>query len=227
MSKKIDRAVHGPSWAEIILGIILSTTLGIVLGATLLIIKPVVVAKELPKEPDPKAIYYLEGTVDTSKARQAPAKRAAFLQGQSVTVTEEELNALAAPAAAPATPAKPGATPPPAAAPAEAVAAGAPNFRIRNGEFQLAVPVTINAADLGQKIIVQSRGGFVKQGDIFIYEPTSILVGSCPVERLPFVANYVKQKVLAAHPIPEDLAAAWAKVTNVTVEGNALKVAMQ
>ena len=108
MSKKIERAVHGPGWAEVILGAVLSAVLGVVLGAALLILKPIVVVKELPKEPVAGAVYYVEGSRDTAKAKQALAKRKAFAQGQSVTVTEDEINSLAAPAAAaPATPPPP------------------------------------------------------------------------------------------------------------------------
>ena len=62
MSKKIDRAAHGPGWAEVILGAVLSIVLGVVLGAVVLIIRPVVVAKELPKEPDPNSL-----TVEAAK----------------------------------------------------------------------------------------------------------------------------------------------------------------
>jgi hypothetical protein len=225
MSKKIDRATHGPSWAEIILGVFLSTGLGIVIGAVALMLKPVVTAKEPPKEPDAKAVYYIEGGRDTSKAKQAPAKRAAFAQGQSVSVTEDELNALVGAPAAPAPAAKPGETPPPAA-PAGALAFGTPNFRIEDGALQIAAPVTVNVAGLGQKLIVQARGGFVKSGDRFVYSPDKLYVGSCPVERLPFLAGYVRGQFLAAQAIPEDLAAAWPKLANVAIEGKTLTLTM-
>ena len=237
MSKKIDRAVHGPSGTEIILGIVFSLALGIVLGAVLMIIKPVVVVKEQPKEPDPKAVvtgmstvYYIEGSRETGKARQASAKRTAFLQGESVSVTEDELNALAPTPAAPATPAalSPKAGEKPAAPPAPAMLATGPvNFRIRDGELQIAAPVTINAAGFAQKVIVQARGGFVKEADQFVYRPNTLYVGSCPVQRLPYVADFLREKFMAAQAVPEDLAAAWAKATDVTVEGNSLNVTMQ
>lgn len=239
MSKKIERAIHGPGWAEVILGAVLSAGLGIVLGAALLILRPVVVVKEMPKEPVAGAVYYLAGSNDTSKAKQALAKRKAFAQGQSVTVNEDELNSLVTPAAAPATPppAKPGAKGAPKAeekaAPAPAAAAGggmlatgAPNFRIRGGAVQIAVPVTINVLDLGQKVTVQARGGFVKQGAGFSFQPDTLLVGSCPVQRLPFVGGYVQKQFLSAQAVPEDIATSWAKLANVTVEGDALKLAM-
>jgi hypothetical protein len=248
MSKKIDRAKHGPSWAEVILGAVLSLVLGVVIGAVLLILRPVEVAKEKPKEPNPKVVYYLEGARDSNKAKQALAKRKAFVEGQSVTVTEDEINSLITPTgAAPGAPATaekgkdakakdPKAKAPeksdkaaPAAAPAssgEAFAPGAPNFRLADGVMQVGVPVMVNALGLGQKVIVQARGGFVKQGDLFVYEPTDMYLGSCPVQRLPFLATYVRDKFIATQPIPEDIKASWSKLTNVAIEGNALKLTM-
>lgn len=235
MSKKTDRALHGPSWTEVILGAFLSLILGIVIGATLLILRPPVIAKEEPKERERGVVYYIEGSKDSSKAKQAAAKKQAFVAGQSVTVTEEEVNALLAPAAAPAPGAAKGAEKgkekkdgkEAEAAPAASdgyFTAGAPNVRIREGAVQVSVPVTIGLID--QKVIAQAKGGFVKQGDIFVYEPETMYLGSCPVERLPLVAGLVRDKVLASQSIPEDVVAAWKKLANVTVEGNAVKLTM-
>lgn len=231
MRKKIDRAIHGPSWAEVILGAALSLVLGVVLGAALLVIKPVAQVKELPKEADrdAKAVYYIEGSRDGAKARQALAKRKAFVAGQSVEANEDELNSLVGAALAPAAP-KPDAkkkekTAPPPAPPDGFFTAGTPNFRIRDGQLQIGIPVTLNA--IGQKVIVHARGGFVKKGDEFVYEPSQLYLGSCPVQRLPFLAGFVSSKVFGAQAIPEDIATAWKKATNVTIEGNTVKVAMQ
>jgi hypothetical protein len=239
MSKKIDR--HGPGWAEVILGATLSVILGVALGALLLIARPVVVAKEMPKEADRdrKAVYYVEGSRDPAKARQAAAKRQAFVAGQSVTVTEDELNTLTGPATPPGAPTAPkdkakadakgkeaGKDAPPAASTDDAFAVGTPNFRINSGVMQVGVPVTVNALGLGQKIIVQARGGFAKDGNIFVFDPNELYLGSCPVQRLPLLSGYVRNKFLASQPIPEDIKTAWTKLSNVAVEGNALKLTM-
>jgi hypothetical protein len=223
MSKKIDRATHGPSWAEIILGIVLSLGLGIVLGIGVMVARPVETVKELPKEPDAKVVYYIEGSKDAAKARQAPAKRAAFAKGQSVSLNEDELNTLAS-TPPPAPPTKAGEAPPPAPA-AGAVAPGTPNFRIRDGEMQVGVPVTISA--IGQKVIVHGKGNFAKEGDKFVFVPNKLYVGSCPVERIPILSRYVRNKLLVVDQLPEDVAAAWPKLTNVTIEGNLLTLATQ
>lgn len=227
---KVDRKIHGPGWGEVILGAILSLLLGIVLGALLLILKPVEIAKEMPKEPVPGTLYYVEGIRgDSSSARQALAKRKAFVEGQSVKLTEQELNALAQ-AAAPSTPAakqEEKGQPTEPAKPAETVAIGIPNVRIRENVMQVGVPVTVNVLGLEHKVIAQARGGFTKQGNVFVYDPAEMYFGSCPVQRLPFLSDYIRKKLAGGQPIPEDIAAAWPKLANVSIEGNTLNLAMQ
>jgi hypothetical protein len=240
MSKKVQRALHGPSWTEVILGAVLSLVLGVVIGAVLLIVRPVVVKKEMPKDAEREAgaVYYLEGSRDTSKARQAAAKRKAFAEGQSVTVTEEEINSLITPTATPAAAAAPKAgakkenvaekaKEKAAAATNEMLATGTPNFRIRNGEMQVGVPVTIGVAGVDTQVVVQAKGkSFTKNGDVFVFEPDELYLGSCPLHRIPFAAGFVRTKFLSSQPIPDDIAAAWKKLSSVTIEGNALKLTM-
>ncbi len=241
MSKKTDRAAYGPSMTEVILSVFLSVVLGVALGAVLLIARPVVVAKETPKDVDPKAVYFIEGARDAGKAKQALAKRQAFVGGQSVTVTEDEINALAAPAPTPPAGAKPPekkadpkadpkAKEPAPAAPAATsdgmFAVGQTNFRVRDGKIQIAAPITVNVLGLGEKVIAQARGGIVKKGDLFVFDADTLYLGSCPVQRLPFISDFVREKFIASQPIPEDIKASWAKLANVTVEGNAVKLTM-
>ncbi len=228
MSKKIDRAVHGPGWGEVILGAVLSLVLGAVLGAVVLIIRPVQSVKELPKEEDRAkgAVYYVEGSKVTAKAAQAQAKRKALVAGQSVTVTEDEINSLIAAAKAPPPPAKGEAPAAEAAAGSETLAVGTPNVRIRDGVVQLAAPVTLNALGFSQQVVAQARGGFAKEGDRFVFVPTEMYVGSCPVQRVPVLSGLVRKKLAEAQPIPEDIATAWSQVASVEVEDNALRVSM-
>src|SRR5262245_33200562 len=152
MSRKTDRAKHGPGWIEVIFGAALSLALGAVLGGVLLVLRPVTVVKELPKEDarDPQAVYFVEGSRDTARAKEAATKRKAFVGGQSVTVIEDELNTLAGPATAFAPPPKPKGDKPKAPekpagdAANDLIATGTPNFRIRDGAVQIGVPVTFN-----------------------------------------------------------------------------------
>jgi hypothetical protein len=239
MSKKIDRAAHGPSWSEVILGAALSLVLGGVLGAVLMVVRPVVVAKEEIKEADrkPGQVYYIEGSSDTGKGKQGLAKRKAFSGGQSVTVIEDEINALTGPAPAAAAAAGAPGAPKAAdkkgddkkgAAPAadDLMSVGTVKVRIAGGALNLGVPVTFNLLGIAQKVIVQINGAFEKSGDAFVYRADQILLGSCPVQRLPFVGGFVREKILSAITVPEDIKTSWAKVANVTIEDRALKLTM-
>jgi hypothetical protein len=230
MSRKIDRALHGPSWVEVIFGAVLSLVLGVIVGAALLILRPVLVVKQMPKEDaiDPTAVYFVEGTRETSKARDAVAKRKAFAEGQSVSVIEDELNALAGPAATFAAPkaGEPAGAPAATAASDQMMATGTPNFRLRDGALQIGAPVTISLLGLSEKVVVQARGGFEKQDGVFVYEPDVFYVGSLPVQRLPLLANYARAHFLNAQLVPDDVKAAWTKLASVSIDGNVLNLKM-
>lgn len=190
-------------------------------------------------------ILYIEGSRDSAKAKLAAAKRKTFVAGGSVSVDESELNSLVvatAPAPAPAKPA-PGANkapaakdqPPPPAAKAGAAAPAfggfgltpeAPNFRIHEGEFQIGLPLRIGAFGLEVKVIMQARGQFVQRGERFVFEPTTLLLGSCPLHPLPVARSLVVRKFLNAVPVPEDILKAWENLSRVAVVGSALNLTM-
>jgi len=237
MSAKLNRTSHGPGWIEVILGALLSLILGVVVGVALLVARPVITAKDTPKEADrdPKAVYYVPGARDPSKSRSALAKRKAFGEGQSVTLAEDELNALAA--LSPTVLASPGAENPPpapkkadAAKPAESVAptvsSGVMNFRMRDGKLQVSVPVTLDVLGIAPKVTVQANGTFVKEDNGYRFEPETIHIGSLPLHRLPLAPSYARAKLLSGISIPDDVAASWAKLANVAIEGNTLKLTM-
>lgn len=230
MSRKIDRALHGPSLVEVVLGAVLSLIIGVLLGASLLIFRPVIVVREMPKDDVrvPDALYFVEGSRDGSRGRDAAAKRKAFVGGESVSVIEDELNMLVGPAASFAAPA--GTTAPAAdpKAPAsdDMIATGTPNFRVREGELQVGVPVNFNVLGMNRKVVVQTRGGFEKQGDGFVYEPHTFYVGSLPVLRIPMLAGYARDRFLNAQPVPDDIKASWAKLAGVSIDGNVLNLKM-
>ncbi len=223
MSKQ-NLELHGPSWTEVILGAVLSVVLGGALAAVFLILKPVTKAKEMPKQLTADMVYYLEGSLDASKLRQAIAKQNSFAQGRSVSITEDELNALAAPA--PTAPAAPAKGKPPAAAPGAAFAFGTPNFRIRKGELQIAVPMQVGVAGLDLNVVVQARGAFARRGESFVFVPNEVYIGSCPVHRLPMAQGYVMKKILAASALPEGVVAAWGKLSDVALDGSTLQFTM-
>lgn len=218
MSNKLDRALYGPSWTEVILGAVLSVALGIVLAAAFLIFKPVTLVREMPKEPIPGMVYYFEGSHDSAKARRLPEKQKAFLKGGSVVLTEDELNLAAAPAQ---TPGKVSATPEDGF-----LNPGLVNVRIHEGTFQVSVPVKVKYSLVGldTTVVVVTKGKFEKDGDSYVYEPETVYVGSCPVQRLPMVESFVMGKFFSSARFPADVVAAWDKLSEVSIEGATLKL---
>ncbi len=230
MSKKLDRALNGPSWMEVILGACLSLALGVVLAAAYLVFKPVVQVKELPKEPVADQVYYIEGSHDSAKARRVASKQKIFLAGGSIAVVEDELNFAAMPPSAPAGKAPGSKAPAPVAAaePAEVLTPGALNFRLHEGTLQVTVPVRVRYALVGldATFLVQATGTFEKSGDRFVFAPSTLYVGSCPMQRLPGVSGAVVGKFLGAQRFPADLVEAWGKLADVTIDGATLKLSM-
>jgi hypothetical protein len=221
-----SNALHEPSWAEVLIGAGLSLVVGVVLAVAHLVLKPVETVPFLPQPPVAGQVYFREGSKDTNKGNTWLRKRQAFLDGQSIDLTEDELNtAVATPIEKP----KGGAGQPASAAktaPADdaLLTPGAVNFRIDGGQVQVAVPVRVNLLDV--TVIVQAMGGVVKKGDTFTFEPKVFYVGSCAVDRLPIVEGLIMGRLFAAQGVPKELTDAWAKLANVSVEGKTLKLAM-
>jgi hypothetical protein len=223
MISKRKTAQKGPSWIEVGLGAALSVVLGIALGALYLVSRPVQTVKDIPKDAPSGAVYYLEGVRDFNKATVIDEKRKSFCSGESVLVEEGELNALIGSVT------KPAARPGDKGAPAgdqKMLTPGTLNVRIRGGKFQVADPVAYNIYGFTGTVIVQATGTFTRRGDGFAFDPETILVGGCPAQHLPIVGDLILRKFLYILPVPEDIAAAWPKLTGVAVEGSALRLKM-
>jgi hypothetical protein len=224
-SKKIDK---GPSWFEVGLGAFMSIVLGVVLGAAYLVFKPVQTVKAIPKDAPGGAIYYIEGAHDSNRTEEATEKRKSFAAGESVDLEEGEINVLLAsgsPSAPAAAPAKAG-QPPAPAAPQKAFDVGSLNARIHSGKIQFADTVKFNVFSFTGSLVVQADGDFRKDGSEFAFDPDTIYVGGCPVQRLLFVRGWILKKLLFAQPVPDDISAAWPKLADVVIEGSTLRLKM-
>jgi len=236
-SRKIEKARYGPGMIEIVLGAVLSLCLGIVLALAILVLRPVKVVREVPKDLAPGAVCYLKGGKEPEKSKQWLRKRRLFVEGSSIVLNEDELNAwiTAGTSSEPEAPKKPGQSP--AAAPAKAapVAAssvilqpGFTNFRVRDGVFQLGNEAVLNLDILGYKqpLVIQVAGHFEKRGESFVLVPDRFYVGSCPLHRIPGATGLLLDKLLANEKVPEDIDAAWKKLASVSIDGNLLKLSM-
>jgi hypothetical protein len=226
MLRKNKKAQKGPSWVEVILGAILSVILGVVLGAALLITKNVNKVTAIPKDAPAGAVYYIEGTKDMNRIGVLE-KRKAFVAGESEDVTEGEMNALLASSSkAPSTGSaktKPGDKPPPPAD-VKMIDTSSLNVRIRDGRIQFADTVTFTALGVTTSVIVQASGVFTRTGSGYEFDPDVIYVGGCPAQRLLIVRSIILKKLLFTEPVPDDIAAAWSKLVDVSIDGTKLRM---
>ena len=227
-SSKIEKAQHGPSLTEVVLGATLSLVLGAALALGYLLLKPAWAGKDLPKAPS-GTIFYVEGSRSTEYGKLWLRKRQLFIDGSSVVLNEDELNAWMMAATTPAAPEKPVVGRKYAQlAPTEMFQMGTPNFRIRDGVLQVGTKSSFNVELLGFKhqLIMQASGRFVKRDSHSVFEIDRFYIGSFPLHKLPGLSSQVLSHLLGQTQIPGDIVAAWKKLANVTVEGSTLNLTM-
>jgi hypothetical protein len=223
-----SKRLRGPSWFEVILGALLSVALGVCLGAAYLATRPVKTIGEVPKDAPANAVFYVEGVRGYSATSPVETKRKAFVAGESVTVDEAELNALiGGPPKPPPVPLPKNTLvqPPPPPAPKEFDKSPL-NVRIHDGQIQFADIYTVNEYGFSGVLIVQARGEFVKIGDTFEFVPDVFYVGCCPLQRIPLVRTWLLKRLLFTQTVPDDIVAAWSKLSDVTIEGSKLRLKM-
>ena len=241
---KVDRATYGPGWGEIIFGAVLAIALGILIAMSFLAFKPVATVTKLP---DPKVlegqVTFMEGSKDAYRGQTWIRKHQAFLDGKSIELTEDELNAAIAKSAAPPAKAEPKAEvreiiKPKKKAEAEkkkadqAAAADEPylvpgpiNFRVADGLVQVALPVRIPLLDTS--VIIQVAGVFEKgSSGTFEFVARRFYIGSLPVHSIPHASEEIFARLSRSDAIPEDMRSAWAKIVDVRIEKRLLKIDM-
>lgn len=236
-NKNLDKELYGPSVTEVALGAVLGLLAGVLVAAVYLVFKPVSQVKELPKEPARSVVYYIPGTDSNAKSKGWQAKQKQFLAGTSVTVVEDELNAWAATLSAPPAPkpaAKPGAKPAPAAKPDEPKPApegliipATPNFKVVGDKLQIGLKCTLNWYGLTYDTTVIATGGFRKSGDQLAFVPEKFYLGSCPLHLLPGLSGVIASYVISKEKVPDEVRTAWTKLTDVNIEGGAVKLTVQ
>jgi hypothetical protein len=228
MLKKHTKAQRGPTWFEVGLGAFLSAILGVAVGAAYMVSRPVLKVTAIPKDAAANAVFYIEGSRSTGRSADVAEKRKAFTDGESVSVEEGELNALIGTVSQPEAPkpkaAKPGDKAPAAPGSERMVEPGTLNARIKAGKIQFGDTVTFNVFGFSPSVIVQATGVFTKRGPVFEFDPETFYVGGCPAQRLPFVRDFLMRKLLFSQPAPDDLAAAWSKLSDVSIEGSTLRL---
>jgi hypothetical protein len=225
--KKIDKVLYGPSITEVALGAVLGLIAGVLVACVYLVFKPALLVKEMPKEPVRGAIYFIPGSESNAKNRNWSAKQKQFIAGTSITVVEDELNAWAASAFAAPAP-KAGAKPEDAKPGLDGIFnPGTPNFKITASNIQISLKCVLNWFGLTKEVTVLTTGSMSRSGDKFVYKPTTFYLGSCPLHLLPSLAGPMASTLIDKKKAPDGIASAWAKLSDVTVEGGSLKLTMQ
>jgi hypothetical protein len=230
--KKIEKALYGPSLTEVALGAVLGLLAGVLTACVYLVMfQPVLTVKELPKEPVRGMVYFIPGAESNAKGRTWSAKQKQFIAGTTVTVVEEELNAWAASAFSGAPAPKAGAKPEEAKPAGPALTGifnpGNPNFKITGGKLQIGTKCILNWYGLTKEVTLVTTGELVRSGGKYVYSAQTLYLGSCPVHLLPAVAGPLMSTLMDKKKAPDDINSAWAKLTDVTLDGSTLKLTVQ
>ena len=229
MARKIDKALYGPSLTEVFFGAVLGLLAGVAVASIYLVFKTVPTVKELPKVQPRGMVYFIPGLDGKAKSAAWLAKQKQFIDGKSVQVVEDELNAwLATSIKMDAPPPKPkdGAPAPAAAAPVSdsIFIPSKPNFRIANDRLQLGLNCTLNWYGLMTDVTLQTTGTFTKQGDHFVYTPQTVYLGSCPLHLLPALSGLLLSHLTDKVKIPDEFRSSWNKLRDVGIAGGTLKL---
>jgi hypothetical protein len=233
IENKIGKAKYGPSMNEVLIGAALSLILGAVVAAASLMATPVKIVRSVPQVPEEKAVYYAEGTKEAERGKQWLRKKQLFLEGSTVSLNEDELNAWISAeigtSSAPVQPVGERKTAQAAQAPAAPlIQVGTPNFRVRQGVMQVGCRATLNLDwfALSVPLIAQASGRFERRDGQFVLVADQCYVGSFPVHKVPGLDQLTIDFLMSRVPISEDVRTAWKKLNNVAVEGNLLRLSM-
>lgn len=203
----------GPTTTEVVLGSVLSILLGVLLASIYLAARPMKMVKAIPEEAEPGVIYFVEGRKDYEASRRWMFKRDVFVQGQSVQVTEGELNFWASSVyPTPSDGEKGGAM----------FTIGTPQFRIEDDELKAGAICKFDYFGVVYEIAVQAAGGFSKVGERFVFNPREVAIGGLPAHRMGPLGSILFKQFAGAFVPPEDVAQAWSQLADVHVEGNML-----
>lgn len=214
--------MKGPGVVEIVLSVVLSLVLGGLLAVVHLTMKPVLVVKEMPADVIPGQVYFVEGTINSSKSRQWTRKRQILAEGGPIDVVfnQDELNTWLA-SAMPKEPAGSGAQ-------QEAMNLKAPNIRLYDDKLQFGMALQFSLFGLEVPTAVQVRGHFVQTENGPLYVAEELFIGSLPFHKIPGYSGHEVQKVVLGRPdIPDDIKKAFTGLSLVSIEGGSLRVVRQ
>lgn len=204
--------------------------LGGALAIACLVLKPVQILTAPPAQDTRTggSVYCVKGSHDAAKAKSWTLKRALLLAAEpgEIIFNEDELNAWFADSRH---------TRPAARHPGEFFEIGPPDFRIADGELQIAAPATVNLLSMRIPLLMQMRGAFERgaggaplaPGDsreLVMFAPREIFAGSLPLHRLPGARAFLLNEALGQQTLPGEAVKAWRGIERATIAGRELHV---
>lgn len=217
-----DRDAHGGSLGGAILLGLLSALLGLFLGIAHLASQPVQTVRNLPSEQDrePETVYYVTGSDRGGAGFRVVEGELLSGAPMDSTVTELELNAWSRANfrfdSADTTTAGPGII---------GILPATPNFRIADDLLQIGMELKVSAFGQERAMIYQARGVLQRNGE-YLFVPEAVYLGAARIP--PFVlAPLLNRKLLRPFELAENwqsLHSAWASLSEVSIEGNELRL---
>jgi len=98
-----------------------------------------------------------------------------------------------------------------------------PVVRLDGSQVQVGFEFRCTQGKSERTVVAHARGHFEKQGDQHVFVPTTVYLGSCPLPGP--LGTMLVEKLGAAYPVPDAVAASWKAVTSAKVEESQLKLA--
>lgn len=219
MASPADR--KEPGVVGVFIGALLSVTLGALLAGVHLASQPVEVVKEMPKEPNPDARYFVPGASGKTAGKSWQIKRDSLASGGAgaVTFTEAELNAWAEGTFEPVKvdDAKKNTT--------VMILAGAPNFRIAGTTLHVGLVNTVNFFGTEAPLILQAQGGFEKAGSGWRFAASEATLGALPLHKVPALLPLLAAR-FGGSSLPAEVDKVMSTATELAVKDGSLVVTL-
>jgi len=95
--------------------------------------------------------------------------------------------------------------------------------RLDGDAVELGIEFRCAVGKAKKTVVAQARGHFEKLDGRYVFVPTTVHLGSCPLPGM--LGTMLVDKLGATYPAPDDVAASWKAVTDARVEASQLRLA--
>jgi len=94
-------------------------------------------------------------------------------------------------------------------------------------KLQIGLKCTLNWYGLTRETTIIGTGNFRKSGDTLEFVPDTLYLGSCPLHLLPGASGFLVSSITGKQKVSDEMRVALTKLTAVTIEDGALKLAVR